>query len=106
MKERQVHREVQLIDLELHAVLSIEPSRRYVRRRTNSIHTFGVKTDESRASTIARMLSFVETLPLGAGKGFLVFGRRGVYDSVRVTSQFCLETPIGGERVYSPLEPQ
>jgi len=41
--------------------------------RTKSIHTLGVSTDVSRASTNALMLSLVETLPLDALDGFLIF---------------------------------
>jgi hypothetical protein len=98
MKERQIHRVVQLIDLELHDVLSIESRRTYVFLRTSSIHILGVKIDESNASTIARMLSFVETLLLVVGRAFLAFCRRGVYKYVRVTSFYGLGTPIDRER--------
>ena len=83
MQEWQVHRVVQLIDFELKAQLSnLNCSKRVEDALTSSIQTCGVKMDSSRASTSARMLSLVDTLP-EAGCGFLIFGRRGGCKNVR-----------------------
>jgi hypothetical protein len=74
MHKWQVGREMQLVDvkLQIHIILASNSLEDAV-ARTKSIHTLGVSTDVSRASTNALMLSLVETLPLDVPGGFLIF---------------------------------
>ena len=58
--------------------------------------------DSSRASTSARMLSLVDTLP-EVGCGFLIFGRRGGCNNVRSRLSISIEEALPSKEVQGSL---